>query len=78
MYFFVKIKILLNFNYDHSYDQLSYYQNWVNSCCVSKRTKLTLINFKKLANGIIEDLHQFIMHIISKSIRMHYLKKKII
>ena len=43
-----------------------------------KRIKLTLINFKKLANGIIEDLHQSIMHIISNHIRIHHLKKKII
>ena len=72
----MKIKMLLIINYDYSYDQPSYCDNWIKSFGQSKRIKLTLINFKKLANGIIQDLHQSIMYIISQSIRIQDLKEK--
>tara|TARA_X000001036_G_scaffold114495_1_gene107514 strand:+ start:291 stop:545 length:255 start_codon:yes stop_codon:yes gene_type:complete len=68
--------MLLIINYDYSYDQSSYCDNWVKLFGQRKSIKLILINFKKLVNRIIEDLHQSIMHIFFQSIRIQDLKEK--
>ena len=44
------LKVLLIVNFDHSYDKLSYYDDWVKSLVEHKRLKIKLINFTELNN----------------------------
>ena len=44
----MKYKILLIVNYDHSYHQLSYYDDWVKALVEHKKLKIKLVNFTEL------------------------------
>ena len=41
-------KVLLIVNFDHSYDRLSYYDDWVKAFVEHKKLKIKLINFIEL------------------------------
>ena len=43
-------KILLIVNFDHSYDKLSYYDDWVKALVEHKKLKIKLINFTEIKN----------------------------
>ena len=43
-------KVLLIVNFDHSYDKLSYYDDWVKALVEHKKLKIKLINFTELKN----------------------------
>ena len=45
-----KYKILLIVNIDHSYDKLSYYDDWVKAFVEHKKIKVKLTNFTELDN----------------------------
>ena len=51
-------KILLIVNFDHSYDKLSYYDDWVKAFVEHKRLKIKLINFTEIKSE--SDKYDFI------------------
>ena len=58
----MKYKILLIVNYDHSYDQLSYYDDWVKSFVEHKNVNLTLTDFKNVKNYNNEEFDFIFLH----------------
>ena len=43
-------KVLLIVNFDHSYDKLSYYDDWVKALVEHKKIKIKLVNYTELKN----------------------------
>ncbi len=58
----MKIKILLIINYDHSYDQLSYYDDWVKSFVDNKKINLTLLDYRRVYSDVNEDFDFIFLH----------------
>ena len=46
----MNVKILLVVNEDQSYDNLSYYDDWVKALVEHKKLKIKLINYTELKN----------------------------
>ena len=74
----MKYKILLIVNYDHSYDQLSYYDDWVKSFVEHKKVNLTLIDFKNVQVHKNEEFDFIFLHHSTNAdslLPLEYLKK---
>ena len=57
-----KLKVLLIVNFDHSYDKLSYYDDWVKSLVEHKKLKIKLVNFSELYSETNEYDFIFLHH----------------